>query len=314
MKNLISFSSFVEMTVKIPDDKTAREYLEQLRWDGKPVCAHCGCGHYYQLKSKGEFKGLYRCGTCRKNYSVTVGTIFEGSHIGLRKWLIALFIFSSHKKGISSHQLAKDLAITQKSAWFMLGRLRLVFTSQEAPIKSSGVFSFDESLFYGKMGNKHLDKRVKGTQGRNMKTKALVFGAMHNGKITARVVPNAKRITLMPIIKEMVGENSTVVTDDLKSYRGLAKWTEHIIVNHKKKQYVNNGFSTNNVENFWSHMKRGIYGLYHHCSRKHLQRYASEFEFRFNTRKSNEVDRFDHAILRSANLKLTYQQLIAKTG
>lgn len=312
MKNTeqTSFKSFAEMLAVLPTDTVCRNFLEQLRWNGIPICPHCGVqdlGHY-QLKVKGEFKGMYKCKDCRERFTVTVGTMFEGSHISLRKWFIAVYIFSSHKKGISSHQLARDLAITQKSAWFVLGRLRNSFQSK-SKVKFTGTTQADESFFGGKNANRHKDKKVKEAQGRSLKDKTPVFGLLHNGSVNTAVVPDTKAKTLKPIIADMVEKGAIVVTDEWGAYNGLSKNYQHEVVKHKSGEYVRNNFHTNSLEGFWSLLKRGIFGIYHSVSPKHLNQYCDEFTYRYNTRKINDADRFSLSLV-NADQRLTYKQLI----
>lgn len=315
MEYKIQFKNILEMLTKLPDEKSCREYLEHMRWAGKPCCSHCGYKKkVYKLNVKGEFTGLYKCALCRKRFTVKVGTIFEGSHISLQKWLYAIFIFSSHKKGISSHQLAKDLSLTQKSAWFMLGRIRLILEPKGEQVKFSGVTTMDESFVGGKNKNRHRDKKVEQSQGRSYKDKTPVFGIMNNGLLITRVIPDTKAKTLKPIIRELVEQGSIIVSDEWKGYWGLKKEFDHVVVNHMRKEYVNGNYSTNDVENFWSHLKRGIYGIYHKVSREHLHRYTAEFTYRFNMRDLNEVARFEHTIKNTENLRLPYKTLISKAS
>ena len=304
------FNSFVQMITMLPDDAACRKYLEQILWNGTPTCPHCGLVDKtaYVLKKPGQ----YKCRGCQKRFTVSIGTMFEGSHIGFKKWFIAIYIFSSHKKGISSHQLAKDLDITQKSAWFMLGRIRYAFKVKSFNKPMAGLIQCDETFIGGKNKNRHDDKKVHESQGRSVKDKTPVFGMVQNGnQVFAQVIPDTKGKTLKPIIKKMVAEGSIVVTDEWKGYNGVSKDFFHVALNHKGKEYVRGAFHTNGIENFWSHMKRGIYGVYHHASPKHLHRYCDEFSFRYNSRKANEVERFDVSLMKTDNFRLTYKQLIA---
>jgi len=309
-----TFKSFAEMLKVLPDEAACRNYLELILWAGEPVCPHCGCKNenHYKLKSKGIFKGLYKCKDCRERFTVTVGTIFEGSHIDLRKWFIAVYIFSSHKKGISSHQLARDLGITQKAAWHMLGRIRYAFQLKGLTEKMDGLVQADESFFGGKNKNRHADKKVLESQGRSVKDKTPVLGLMKTaGNLHLSVVKDTKASTLKPVIKKMVEQGSIVVTDDWHGYKGLSKEYSHVVINHKENEYVRGVFHTNNIENFWSLLKRGIYGIYHQVSPKHLHRYCDEFAHRFNSRKIGSTERFDFS-LRNTEGRLTYKALIGK--
>ena len=309
----IKLNSFVEMLAALPDDKTCREYLEEKLWNGIPTCAHCGTvdEKAMRLKVKGEFKGMYKCRSCRERFTVTLKTMFEGSHIRLRKWFIAIYIFSLHKKGVSSHQLASDLGITQKSAWFMLSRIRHAFAPKKRNSKIDGAVSCDETFIGGKNKNRHSDKKVLESQGRSVKDKTPVFGMKHiGGDMHTHVVPDTKATTLKPIINEMMQDGSIVITDEWLGYSNLSANYNHVVINHREYEYVRGGFTTNNVENFWSLLKRGIYGIYHQVSPKHLHKYCDEFTFRFNARKATTNDKFDYSLKNST--RLTYKSLIAK--
>ncbi|MEP6683085.1 MAG: IS1595 family transposase [Parafilimonas sp.] len=306
---LTSFKSFAEMLQMLPDDNSCREYLELIRWNGEQRCPDCGSTENYKLKAKGIFKGLYKCSNCRERYTVTVGTMFEGSHISLRKWFIAIYIFSSHKKGISSHQLARDLGITQKSAWFMLGRIRLAFEGKEVK-QMDGVIAADETFIGGKNKNRHADKKVLESQGRSVKDKKPVLGLLKaGGNVHLSVVPDTKATTLKLIIETMVATGSIIVTDEWLGYSDLSNKYPHVVINHKEYEYVRGAFHTNGIENFWSLLKRGIYGIYHQVSPKHLHRYCNEFSYRYNARKLTDKNRFDLS-LTNTECRLTYKQLI----
>jgi len=311
MKNIqTSFKSFSEMLEKLPTDVACREFLEHLKWNGSPICPHCGVqekGHY-QIKPKGVFKGMYKCMDCRERFTVTVGTMFEGSHIPMRKWFIAIYIFASHKKGISSIQLGKDLGITQKSAWFMLGRLRNSF-KEKSKVKFTGTTQGDETFVGGKNKNRHAHKKVKDSQGRSCKDKTPVFGLLSDGQVSTAVVPDTKAKTLKPIIHAMVEQGAIMVTDEWGAYNGLSKDYQHEVVKHNSGEYVKNNFHTNSLEGFWSLLKRGIFGIYHSVTAKHLNQYCDEFSYRYNTRNISDSSRFTLSLV-NAEERLTYKQLI----
>ena len=305
---LASFSSLIEMLEVLPDERACREYLEGSVWvDGVPTCPYCKSKRHYELKESGNFNGLYKCGDCRKRYTVRIGTIFEGSHIPLRKWFIAIYIFTMHKKGISSHQLARDLGITQRSSWFLLQRLRGAITTKEAV---SGEVQVDEMFIGGKNKNRHWDKKVKNSCGRSFKDKTPVFGMAYDGKVQCVVVPNTKAATIQPIIYEKVELGSTIYSDEWMAYKGIGAHYNHEVVDHGRGQYTNGKATTNAMEGFWSFLKRGLTGIYHRVTPRHLARYCDEFVFRYNTRKDTPQARFNFVLQNSQ--RLTYQMLIAK--
>lgn len=307
LKNLRDFDSFFELVNYFDNEQKCIDYLALLRWNGKPECPYCAHDVVYELK--GKFP-RYKCAKCRKQFSVRIGTIFEDSKISLRKWFFAVYLFSAHKKGVSSHQLGRDLKITQKTAWFMLHRIRESFVDEFD--KFSTESEIDESYFGGKESNKHKNKKTEGTQGRSNKTKVPVLGiAQRNGKVYATPVKDTTFETIYPIIENQIEKGSKVYTDEWRSYVPLKKEFEHFIVNHSANEYVSGDVHTNNLECFWSHVKRGITGIYHHTSNKHLHRYIDEFVFRFNNRKMTDGSRFD-VYLANATDKITYKKLIKK--
>ena len=293
--------SFLDLFTSLHDENSCREFLEYQRWHGEPICPHCHRQdkEHYHLKRG----GLYKCRYCRKTFSVTVGTMFEGSHVPLRKWFYAIYIFLSHKKGISSTQLAKDIGVTQKTAWFMLERIRHELHSKFVALFED-MTQVDETYVGGK--NKG---RVKNNQGRSLKTKTPVVGLLSDGKVQTFVTPNTSGKILKAIIYNLVKPGSTVITDGWKGYKGISKEYEHKVVEHSTGEYVKDGFHTNGIEGFWSHLKRGIMGIYHKVSPKHLFRYCDEFEFRYNTRAFSDVERFTLFVM-STYRRIKYHDLI----
>jgi len=300
-----NFKSIFELLESFPDEQTCIEHLENLRWNGNIISPFDPESKVYKCSNN-----RYKCKNTGKYFNVKTQTVFEDTKIPLRKWFMALYIFSSHKKGISSHQLAKDINTTQKTAWFMLHRLRYAFNHPDFQRALSGEVEADETYIGGRAENKHVDKKKEGTQGRNTDDKSAVFGLYERkGNIIAQQVENVKKKTLQPIIIETVLPNSILSTDEWKAYIGLDKFYQHVKVNHGAKEFVNAMTHTNNLECFWSHLKRGIDGIYHWVSMKHLQSYVNEYSLRFNTRDNLTCERFD-LILGNIMGRLTYKQLI----
>ena len=307
-----NFSNFLQLQKYFKDERVCIDYLENLKWNGKPTCPKCGCEKLYRIPTRLKHPELagykdFQCSNkeCKKMFSTLTNSIFEGSKISLQVWFAAMYLISAHKKGISSHQLAKDLGITQKSGWFILHRV--------VDQKILGLFAADEHFYGGLNKNKHRDKKVDHAQGRSVKDKTPIFGIMQTGGlIRTTVIPDTKATTLKPIIKSLVADGSILVTDEWLGYSGLGKDYSHVVVNHRSGEYARGAFSSNNVENFWSLLSRGIYGIYHHVSPEHLQRYCHEFEYRFNLRKTTDVVKFIETMKQSNGKRLTYKALIAK--
>ena len=294
----------------MPDEATCRKYYEQERWNGKPVCPYCGCDRSYKLKSGKHYKCASK--DCYKVYTVTVGTIFEDSNIPLNKWFMALYIASAHKKGVSSCQLAKDLGVTQKTAWFMLHRIREGFKERGATLLNN-VVEVDETFVGGKMKNKHSDVRLKAhlNNESHTKTKTGVMGMLQRGKdIRMTVIPDNK--TLKTLVYENVSYKAMVITDSHIAYVGLnKKYAIHSSVDHKADEYVRGGIYTNSIEGAFGLFKRMVLGIYHQTSVKHLSRYLDEFCYRYNSRKIKDAERFKIA-LRNTSGRLDYKTLVMK--
>jgi transposase-like protein len=303
------FKTLPQLLDCFKDEETCVAYLEQQRWNGKITCPHCGHEKVYRTN-----RG-FKCASkdCYKKFSVTVGTIFENSKITLRNWFAATFLCSAHKKGISSCQLARDLGLTQKTAWFMLHRIREAFQS-EAPGLLENTVEVDETYIGGKMKNKHKSIRNKAHEDNVSHTanKTGVMGLLEReNEVRVKVIDKTK--TLKQMVGETVKFSSLIITDSAMAYNGLSKqYKQHETVNHINDEYVRGIYHTNTIEGFFSFLKRSIYGIYHHVSVKHLQSYCNENGYRYNTRKMKDVERF-HVTLGNVEGRLTYNTLIGKT-
>ena len=299
--------NLVSLAQHFSDEDKAREFLEKLRWPDGPVCPHCGeLKNAYRLepkpskKDKHVRKGVWKCGGCREQFTVTVGTIFEDSHIPLSKWLLAYHLLCASKKGMSAHQLHRMLKVTYRSAWFMAHRIRYTMSQEPLSSKLSGVVEIDEAYIGGrrrysqpyvtKPGERPKDRLAP------FADKAPVVSVLQRGgRVQSRHVERVTAENLKPIVQEMVAEDAHVMTDSGTVLAGALMGRKYDQVNHKAKEYVRyeDGvcISTNTIEGYFATLKRGINGVYHHVGKQHLHRYLSEFDFRYNSRKEKDGDR-----------------------
>lgn len=289
-------NGFLSFTETFPDEKSCIKYLEMLRWKDGVVSPFDKTSKVYKCKNN-----KYRCKNTGKYFDVKTGTVFANTKLPLRYWFYAMFLFLSHKRGVSSCQLARDLGVTQKTAWNMLNKIRTymnVFNNGSL----SGEVEIDETFVGGKNKNRHADKKEKNSQGRSFKDKVPVFGMLQrNGNMIAKVVDNTKSSILEPYIKTYVKEESVIYTDGW-DYGELNELYVQRSVDHGRHFYGTTFISsdgeliqvsTNKIENSWSHLKRTIFGTYYKVSKKHIQKYVDEFVFRFNTRKYSDCERFE---------------------
>jgi len=297
--------NLVALAQHFSDEDKAREFLEKLRWPDGPVCPHCGeINNAYRLEPKTESKrpgrkGLWKCAGCREQFTVTVGTIFEDSHIPLSKWLLAYHLLCASKKGMSAHQLHRMLKVTYRSAWFMAHRIRYTMTQEPLSSKLQGVIEVDETYVGGKLRvgtykphDNYRRKRLSPTANKA----AVVSVLQRGGRVQSRHVEQVTADNLKEMVNSMIDENAHVMTDSStvleKAFLGRRT---HSQVNHRDKEYVRyeDGLciTTNAIEGYFATLKRGINGVYHHVGKQHLHRYLSEFDFRYNSRKEKDGDR-----------------------
>jgi transposase-like protein len=303
--------NLVDLAQQFSSEDKAREFLEKKRWPEGPVCPHCGeIGNAYKLTptTKGKThvrKGVWKCAACRKEFTVTVGTIFEDSHIPLNKWLLAYHLLCASKKGMSAHQLHRMLGVTYKSAWFMAHRIRYTMSQEPLSSKLKGVIEADETFIGGKM-------KGKGRYAARQKKAPVVALVERNGKARSFHFDNVTAKNLRPIVKEHIERGASLMTDDSGLYASMrGHFSSHDVVTHSAGEYVRREgkkvVHTNTVEGFFSILKRGVFGTYHHVSRQHLHRYLSEFDFRYNAREVSDGERTSLAIDSSAGKRLKYR-------
>jgi transposase-like protein len=309
----VQFKNLQQLLQTFSDEKVCRQYLEDQLWKGTPTCPKCGHQRSYKLND-GK---TYKCASkeCYKKYTVTVGTVFENTNIKLGTWFAAIYLCTAHKKGISSLQLSRDLGVTQKTAWFLLHRIREMM-KEKAPKLLRNVVEVDETYIGGRHKNMHakkLAKIPKTANGNAIDTKTAVVGICgKEGYVITEVVHFISRKNVEKIINDNLEKNTVVITDSSVIYKRMVKDNNypHEVVNHKEGEYVRDGFHINRIEGFWSLLKRGIYGIYHQVSPKHLGRYCNEFGYRYNTREITDSERFALSVQNAAG-RLTYEKLIS---
>lgn len=311
--------SLQEAIIYFSNPDNCIDYLAVRRWPNGVVCPTCGSN---KVKFN-EKRRIWQCSSHhpKRQFSVKVGTIYEDSPIGLDKWMVATWMLTNCKNGISSYEIARDLKVTQKSAWFMLHRIRLALQDPDFGTKLSGEIEADETFIGGKARFMHKDvkaRRITG-MGQGAKDKLIVMGVLERGgRIRTQIIPDRHKETLQPIIRENVVAGSKLYTDEMGGYKGMDHIYEHQIIDHAVK-YVDGRIHTNGMENFWSLLKRGIGGTYVSVEPFHLFRYLDEQVFRYNNRatKKNKVadhERFDMAVSNIVGKRLTFASLTGKEG
>jgi transposase-like protein len=290
------------------DEETAYRKLESILWPHGPCCPRCG-GHERITKVNGGRIGLWRCGPCKRQFRVTVGTVFESAHVPLNLWFQAMHLLCSSKKGMSSHQIHRVLGVTYKTAWFMTHRIREAMAPHPELLSALGgsdkFVEADETYVGGKAKNRAYAKTLPPHE-------AVMSLVERGGKVRSRHVPDVTAKTLKPILVETIAKDTHFRTDQAPVYAEIGKsFASHETVNHSIKEYVRGDAHTNTVEGYFSIFKRGIYGVYHHVSQQHLKRYLAEFDFRYNARIAlgvNDIARTELAFKGIVGKRLTYRR------
>ncbi|OYX49119.1 MAG: IS1595 family transposase [Sphingomonas sp. 32-66-10] len=300
--------SLYQFFQRFPNEEAAREYFERNRWNGEVSCPHCGSLSVAPVKNQKPMP--YRCRDCRQHFSVRTGTVLAESRLPLHKWLMAIYMMTTARKGIPSTQMARELGVTQKSAWFLAQRIRETWLGGSSDGDMGGHLQADEAFIGGKEKNKHESKRQH--LGRGGVGKVAVVGIRdENDQVRATPVADTTGKTLVGFIEANAPAGATVVTDEFAGYRSLtSKGFTHHTVNHGAGEYVRHYcLHTNGIESFWALLKRGHYGIYHYMSPKHLHRYVNEFSFRHNTAQAGTMAFIEGTIARMMGKRLTYKEL-----
>ena len=297
--------TLTELFKMFPDDKSAEEWFVNSRWPDGVRCPHCDSENVKENAAHPTMP--FRCNSCKKQFSAKTNTVMRGSKVGYQKWVITLYLMTTNLKGVSSMKLHRDLGVTQKTAWHMVSRIRKAY--EEVNELFDGEVEVDESYFGGKEGNKHAKDKLNA--GRGTVGKAAVVGMKdrETNQVKAQVVPSTNRPTLQGFVTENTTPETVVYTDEASAYSGLPR--EHIAVKHGVGEYVREQAHTNGLESFWSVLKRGYNGTFHHISPKHLHRYIGEFSGRHNDRPSDTIEQMAHMVKGMEDKRLRYSDLIA---
>src|SRR5258706_1883438 len=302
--------------IRVLREDQAREVLVSIRWPDGAICPHCGADKPYPLTSNPDSKhqrraGLYKCSKCRKQFTVTVGTVFDGSRIKIKDWIMALYLMCSSKKGMSAHQLHRTMGVTYKTAWFMAHRIRLAMTQETLDKPLDGEVEIDLTYVGGMEHNKHKHKKTPNNQGSSTKTRVAVFALVERGgEVKARKMKYLARFDIRQEVTKHVSPTAKLMTDEAPAYRILDDIYEREFVLHKSGEYVRDGVSTNNLEGWFALLKRGVHGTFHHVSAQHIDRYINEFAFRYNNRKITDAERAVKALSKIGGKKLKDKEAV----
>ncbi|HXW59832.1 MAG TPA: IS1595 family transposase [Solirubrobacteraceae bacterium] len=313
--------NLLQLADHLRSEAGAYELLEHMRWGDKPVCPHCGSvrKHYFLKAKDGARKTrtgsaterrVWKCADCRRQFTVLVGTIFHGSKIPLRIWLLVIFDACSAKNGISAREVERKYGLTAKTAWFMMHRIREAMKREPMAGMLAGRVILDETWVGGAPKNRHGNKRSKRPQGLTDKTPVVALVSRETGEVRSQAVPNVRAENLRPILQANINtKRAHLHTDSGTQYPQLAEpFAAHSTVDHKAGEYVRQDVTTNHAETFFSQLKRSLSGTFHHVSREHLDRYLAEFDFRYTTCKLSDTERVDLLVGRVGGRRLMYRQ------
>jgi len=303
--------SIMQLTDMFPNEESATKWFESVRWPNGRVCPHCGHEHTHVASASSSLP--YHCPKCRKQFSAKTNTAFHRSKVTFRQWVFAIYFEMTHLKGVSSMKLHRDIGVTQKTAWFMLHRIREAWNVEnKESINFSGPVEVDESYFGGKRKNmSHAKRKQLAGSGRGAVGKSAVVGMKDRGtkQVTAQVTQKTDGPSLKTFVTDRTDKNAKVYTDEATAYGGLER--DHETVNHSVGEYVRDMAHTNGIESFWSMLKRGYHGVYHHISAKHLNRYVAEFAGRHNIREKGTMAQMETVVTKMVGKRLMYQDLVA---
>ena len=299
--------SFLELTEIFPDEKSAREWFEGIRWAGGRYCGRCESENTRRVPNEKPMP--YWCSDCKRYFSIKTGTLMEASPIPLRKWVVAFYLMTTNLKGVSSMRLRRELKVTQKTAWYMIHRIREMLEEHANIAKKGarGPVEVDESYVGGKNKNRHAIKKMESGRGPVGKTAVVGMKDRQTNRVRAAVIEHADQVTLQAFVNENVEPGAQIYTDDHRGYIGLSN---HESVKHSVGQYVEGQAHTNGIESFWALLKRGYYGTYHKMSVKHLHRYVAEFAGRHNIRSLDTIEQMAALAVGMVGKRLRYQDLI----